>query len=177
MNQTAPILVGQLENKVVWIRVGGKGDFQNSPQIKEYAERMIENGERRFVIDLEQCPVMDSTFMGTLTGIARRLMPFEDGKLEVLNANERNQQLIRSLGLDNIFDLDAEGECWQEERQAISASFGGELAESSMSKRERAEFVMEAHEALTEADPANVPRFRDVIEFLKKELEETKAGS
>lgn len=177
VNSPAPILVGHWPNKVVWIRVQGKGSFQNSPQLRECVDRMLVEGERRFVVDLADCPVMDSTFMGTLTGIARALRAYEGGKLEVLNANTRNVQLIRSLGLDHVFDLDADGGTWTEERRAVAARFkqAETLVPVQLNKREQTEFILRAHEELTEADTANAPRFEDVIKYLKKELDESRA--
>lgn len=138
---------------------------------------MIVAGERRFVVDLADCPVMDSTFMGTLTGVARGLRAYEDGKLEVLNANTRNKQLIRSLGLDHVFDLDVEGSTWVEERRAVAARFKDteNVAPLHLNKREQTEFILRAHEELTAADAANTPRFEDVIKYLKKELDESRA--
>ena len=53
MNPVAPIYVGQLQNGVVWIRVEGKGSFQNSQGLKKFADLMIDRGSKEFVIDLE----------------------------------------------------------------------------------------------------------------------------
>src|SRR6187399_3323713 len=69
MTLPAPILVGQVGN-LFWMRVEGKGSFQNSVQVKRCFQKMIEGGKRHFVVDLERCPIMDSTFLGTLTGAA-----------------------------------------------------------------------------------------------------------
>jgi len=177
VNFSAPILVGHWPNKVVWIRVRGKGSFQNSPQVRECVDRMIAAGERRFVVDLAECPVMDSTFMGTLTGVARGLRTVEGGTLDVLNANLRNVQLMRSLGLDHVFDLDSDGKAWGEERLAVAARFRNSegLAPLQLSRREQTEFVLRAHEELAVADVANAPRFEDVITYLRKELDESRA--
>ena len=134
---------------------------------------MIEKGEKRLVVDLEDCPVMDSTFMGTLTGISRRLGKI-DGELEVINANERNRDLIESLGLDFILTLDTDGSAWKGERAAISQHFreaAVELEPEELSKEEKTEFILEAHENLTEANPDNIPRFEDVICYLRQEAE------
>ena len=171
MPQAAPIHVGRLPKKFAWIRIGGKGNLHNSPRMLRFAECMIEKGEARLIVDLEDCPVMDSTFMGTLTGISRSLKVI-GGELEVINANERNRDLIESLGLDFILSLDADGTAWQEERNAISRQFaedGVELDAEDLSKAEKTEFILEAHENLTEANPENIPRFEDVITYLRQE--------
>ena len=121
--QPSAILVSHIPGKVAWIRVSGKGDLSNSPRVSSFAKHMIAKGEKRIVVDLEDCTVMDSTFMGTLTGISRKLQAAGGPKLEVINANERNQDLIEGLGLDFIFTLDTDGEVWGEEREAISKHF------------------------------------------------------
>ena len=194
MNSTNPILVGCLEG-AIWIRVEGKGSFENSGPIKDLAAQMIAQGHRHFVVDLENCPVMDSTFMGTLTGVALQLAypeETEDGSdssectddagLEVINANPRCQQLIQGLGLDHIFQLDEDGSAHQKERKLVSQQMNAQQMHTqigehlqphegkALDKTEKAEVMLEAHQALTEASDENVPRFRDVIEFLKKDL-------
>jgi anti-anti-sigma factor len=171
----APIFVGQLSDGVVWIRVEGKGSFQNSPELKDYVACMVDRGAGHFVVDLENCPVMDSTFMGTLVGIVSKLGDAEGAKLEVINANPRNIQLVQSLGLDQVFALDTDGSTWSGLRRQISAKIGdgSPLDHVELDKQRNTEHVLEAHQNLTEADDSNVPRFRDVIEFLQKELHST----
>ena len=83
MNAAASILVG-VTDRAVHVRVEGKGSFQNSPGLKEFSKQMLERGFRNFVVDLNTCSVMDSTFMGTLAGIALRLREFGDGRLVVI---------------------------------------------------------------------------------------------
>ena len=63
------ILVG-VSDRTVWVRVEGKGSFQNATGLKQFGKEMTNRGFRQFVFDLKQCPVMDSTFMGTLTSIS-----------------------------------------------------------------------------------------------------------
>src|SRR3954447_599569 len=96
------ILVGTTE-RVIWVRVEGKGSFLNSTGLKDFAKEMINRGFREFVVDLKNCPVMDSTFMGTLAGIALRLREIGQGQLRVINLNERNRDLLANLGLDQLF--------------------------------------------------------------------------
>ena len=57
----------------VWVRVEGKGSFLNSGNFKEFAREMVNRGYREFVVDLDNCAMMDSTFMGTMAGVALAL--------------------------------------------------------------------------------------------------------
>jgi anti-anti-sigma regulatory factor len=153
------------------MRIEGKGCFQNSMSVKQAVKSMIRQGTRDFVVDLERCPTMDSTFLGTLTGAALELRELGEGTLSVLNANARNQQLLTSLGLDHILDVDLQGTSWTEERkQAAAALAQCSDPSAALGKVDQASHVLEAHQALTQANEDNATRFRDVITFLEKEL-------
>src|SRR3954463_16170636 len=156
------ILVGT-RNRTVCVRVEGRGSFLNSTGLKEFAREMTNRGYREFVLDLKACPVMDSTFMGTMAGIALRLREIGQGELRVVNLNERNRDLLANLGLDQLFNMDDElgaGACGaaQEPIQAAPAD-----------KTEQAQTMIEAHEACIEANPANAAKFKDVLEYLKQD--------
>jgi anti-anti-sigma factor len=170
MTAPAPILVGQV-GQLFWMRVEGKGSFQNSVQAKRCFQVMMERGERHFVIDLERCPIMDSTFLGTLTGAALNLRESGGGEVCVLNANARNRQLLTSLGLDHILEVDLEGRMHGEARRQVGNELGSCTdVVSPCEKEEQAVHVLEAHESLCRANEENAARFRDVIDFLEKEV-------
>jgi len=57
----------------VWVKVEGKGSFLNSDDLKEFAREMLDQGYREFVVNLADCTMMDSTFMGTMARLALRL--------------------------------------------------------------------------------------------------------
>ena len=153
------------------MRVDGRGTFQNSLQAKKALHRVMGQGVKDFVVDLERCPMMDSTFLGMLTGAALNLREAGGGTLSVLNANQRNLQLLTSLGLDHILDLDQDGHLWTEERRQACEALQ-HCGETNECKEAQTEHVLAAHLALAGVSAANECRFHDVIEFLEKELEE-----
>lgn len=174
MPMTPPthILVGTI-GRVFWMRVDGRGTFQNSLQAKKALQRVIGQGARNLVVDLERCPMMDSTFLGMLTGTALSLRETgEGGTLSVLNANQRNIQLLTSLGLDHILDLDSEGRLWQDERKRVCDALQSCRETNADCKEAQTQHVLTAHQTLASVSDANEGRFHDVIEFLEKELEE-----
>ena len=169
VNSSPSILVG-CNQKVVCIRVQGKGSFQNSAGVKRFAKAMVNRGFRDFVVDLAGCPVMDSTFMGTLTGIAFRLRELGYGGLHVFNANERNTLSLEGLGLDQILSLEngkADSTC-----ALLDAEFTADdaLPADPVDKRAATEMMIAAHQALVDAAPENLCKFKDVIEYLKQDL-------
>lgn len=129
---------------------------------------MIQRGFRVFVVDLKDCEQMDSTFMGTLAGVALRLRELGQGSLRAINVNERNADLLSSLGLDQLFEVELAG------ASAVpSIPRVAELQEASAKKvgaDAQKQTVLEAHEALAEIDSANAVKFKDVLEFLRNEL-------
>jgi hypothetical protein len=125
---------------------------------------MFERDHRSFLVDLTDCPVMDSTFMGTLAGLALRLREFGDGSLVVCNVNERNADLLRNLGLNNLFTVVSKADLADRGTESTLSSDG------NLSRLDHAACMIEAHEALVDADPENFARFKDVLEYLKQDL-------
>jgi anti-anti-sigma regulatory factor len=146
---------------VVWVRVTGRGSFLESGSLKEFGREMVNRGYREFVFDLQDCAMMDSTFMGTMAGMALRLKELGQGHLRVIHCGERSRDLLSGLGLDQIFDIQANG---------ATAPECEDLEKTEDAKREQATTMLEAHEALCEARPENLTRFKDVLEYLKQDL-------
>lgn len=155
------------------MRVEGKGSFLNSGSLKEFARQMVNRGYREFVVDLTNCAMMDSTFMGTMAGVALRLKELGHGHLHVVHCGQRSRDLLTGLGLDQIFNIHANGstapECELLQRNPKPEAPGEE-------KHEQAQQMLDAHEALCEAAPENISRFKDVLEYLKQDLQQEPAS-
>jgi anti-sigma B factor antagonist len=151
----------------VWVRVEGKGSFLNSGNLKEFAREMLDRGYREFIVDLAGCAMMDSTFMGTMASVALRLKELGQGHLHVVHCGERSLELLSGLGLDQIFDIRANG-ARAPECEALGRATGNQSREAK--KQEQTETMLEAHEALCEAVPENLFRFKDVLDYLKQDL-------
>ena len=151
----------------VWVRVEGKGSFLNSGNFKEFARQMVERGYREFIVDLDKCAMLDSTFMGTMAGVALRLKELGQGHLRVVHCGQRSQELLVGLGLDQLFSIQANGtnapECEVLKNESKAAS-------PAEKKQEQTKEMLHAHEALCEAAPENIPRFKDVLDYLKQDL-------
>jgi anti-sigma B factor antagonist len=148
-------------DRIVWIRVEGKGSSTNSTALRDFAKKMIHRGAREFIVDLKDCRLMDSTFMGTLAGISLSLGELGEGCLSVVNLNERNAESLCSLGLDQLFNVSVSAQ--QTDGQPLPMP----LEED---RRARARTILEAHEALLKTSPENLQKFKDVIQYLEEEL-------
>jgi len=109
---------------------------------------------------------MDSTFMGTLTGIALLLKDRPTSTFQVINADDKNLESLRTLGLDRVFDVDVEGLSWRHERALVDENVSHALEQPELGPEERRRFIAEAHQALCEANKENVSQFQDVLDFL-----------
>ena len=171
--ETSKILVARNAN-LGFVKVVGRGSFQNSGCLKTFYQQLLKDHVNRFVIDLDQCTYLDSTFLGILLGLGLKLKAAGNGALNVLNASPRNIELLKNLGLDRLIDIDAKkidlnGVATNE--KSLEA-----LECSPQTKAEAGPTILEAHEALMNFDPRNVPKFKDVVEFLREDLGQV-AGS
>lgn len=149
----------------VLVRIDGRASFMNSGSLKDFFSEMARQGKSRIAVDFQRCTSMDSTFLGVLAGAAlelRRRTP--PGALTLVRVGERNLELIRNLGLHRLATVDTGG---------FSMDLGGGsqgLTEQMRTEIERTRLVLEAHENLLVADPANATKFQDVMAFLRNQL-------
>ncbi len=154
---------------VVRLTVDGRGNFQNSPELKVIACAQLAHGVSRIVVDLQRCTSMDSTFMGMLSCVAARL---EDGggELHVVNAEGKNGELLRGLGLDEVFTVKDDGGILDRMTQQTDVAVQPVL-KVDRSREDQRRICLEAHEALAEVTEKNAEQFREVIQLMRDESE------
>jgi len=164
------VLVGCV-GSVAWVQVNGVANHENAGCIKQFLQGRFEQGWQKFVVDLEHCRGIDSTFIGMLYRLAKQVQRADQGgSVEVINPGERNQKSICKLGLDCLIKIDRDGSRWQREQVLVDENIAQPLRCEVLSRREHTQMVLDAHEALAEADAANATKFKDVLEFLRQEL-------
>jgi len=166
-----------------FIKVVGRGSFQNSGCLKAFYLQLLKEGVSRFVVDLEACTYLDSTFLGILLGLGLKLKELGPSLLHILNASPRNLELLKNLGLDRLITIDNAS-------QPLAGARGGANGNGTVpgllagvredrleempcpvpTKAEAAPTILEAHENLMQFDPRNIPKFKDVVEFLREDL-------
>src|SRR5277367_3467577 len=99
------ILVARSAN-LGFVKVVGRGSFQNSGCLRSFYQQLLKDGVKRFVVDLDACTYLDSTFMGILLGLGQQLKSAGNGLLHILNASPRNLELLKNLGLDRLLQVD-----------------------------------------------------------------------
>jgi anti-anti-sigma factor len=163
----------QLEGKVAVIRVSGRCSFQNSAYLEKAAELcQSETGPCSFVLDLRDCQAMDSTFLGTLAGIALRQKAAGRDTLIAVNVSKPLQRTMSLLGLTHILDIREAHTDWKPDQEIAV----GETDKVEMSRAEQVAHMIEAHRRLIEIDSGNEVRFEDVLKYLDESLERARAA-
>lgn len=137
-----------------------------SPILKTWADAQLSAGTKHVVIDLEVCTGMDSTFMGTIAGIAMRLVK-ADGVLEIVAASDKNRQSLEDLGLGSLMRINPKEATWTANLETIRGSL---VEQGLVSSNDRTQHVFDAHKTLCDADDSNNTKFSSVLDCLEAEL-------
>src|SRR5881628_1543107 len=86
---------------VDWIRIGGRASFSHSVDFKTLVNSLWQKGCHHFILDLSECLLMDSTFLGVLAGLGLKYPHNgdKDAAFELLNPNSRISDLLENLGV------------------------------------------------------------------------------
>lgn len=155
------------------MRVSGRANFTTSVDFKRLVQRLQEQGCQEMVLDLTDCLLMDSTFLGVLASEGHRRVREVEGRtlpgFELVNASQRVFDLIDNLGVAHLFKMT---------RLDLSpAAFEAVEPVHGVSRDEVTRTCLEAHQTLMALNPANVPKFKDVTQFFADSLKKPEAGS
>ena len=112
---------------------------------------------------------MDSTFLGVLVGLNRTLGQSEPGgSFSLYRPTEPVRVLLDNLGILELFST-AESLDKAEAAETVEA---GEAPD----KTELTRTSLEAHQTLTDANPENEAKFKEVTRFLEEDLKQQEAA-
>ena len=140
--------------------------------MKAFGEERIAAGDTCLVVDLGACSGMDSTFMGTIAGLASRLCATEGGLLQIAEAGDRNRRSLQDLGLDFLIAIDPPSPVWDGRLDAIRGSLKQPETPGTLGQIQRAQHVLEAHQNLAGMNDKNAHTFQEVVNLLENELAE-----
>src|ERR1700761_927837 len=108
---TSPVqLLVFVSDQLACIKIKGRANFTSSIDFKTVIEELVARGFTCFVIDLGECVLMDSTFLGVLAGLGLKMAAAKnlDEKahtIELLNPNPRIADLLENLGVLHLFTV------------------------------------------------------------------------
>ena len=159
--------------KCAFVRISGRANFASSVDFKTLLDQLLQKGYTSFVLDLTECVLMDSTFLGVLAGFGLKLNCPQTDKIErtiqLFNPNTRISELLENLGVLHLFKItegDAKAPADAREAKSVNAS-----------REEVTRTCLEAHKTLMNINPDNISRFKDVTAVLAEDLKRMKTGS
>lgn len=158
-------------DNVVCIKIAGRATFHVSFDFKTLVLRMRQKGFTRFILDLTNCQLMDSTFLGVMAGLGAMFNASRNGNgqaatLELLNPSQRILDLLENLGINHFFHVLEK----EESAPAGLTPVESETPVATADKKVLSRTCLEAHKFLMDVNPANVPKFKDVTRFLEEDL-------
>ena len=164
----AKLYVADLGKQAV-VRISGRANCLSSVPFKQVINRLIERGRRAFTLDLSDCQLMDSTFLGVLVGLNRTLgQAGPAGGFSLYQPTEPVRVLLDNLGILELFDTtDSLG-------QAEAAEPVEQVA--ALDKTDLTRTSLEAHQTLIDANPENAVKFKEVTRFLEEDLKQQEAA-
>jgi anti-sigma B factor antagonist len=170
MAKPAPMMSVAVVDHTAFVKIPGRANFSSSVDFKTLISQLRERGFNHFVLDLGECVTMDSTFLGVLAGFAMRNADEREKNgdshlmcLELLNPNGRVTDLLENLGVIHLFKV-------LNEPVPCTALFEPVASRSPLTKEEQTRTCLEAHNLLMKIDPNNVPKFKEVTQFLAEDL-------
>jgi anti-sigma B factor antagonist len=154
------------------IRIIGRANFTSSVDFKALVDELLGRGCKCFVLDLSECVLMDSTFLGVLAGLGVKLSRGKTDKapqgVELFNPGPRIVELLETLGVLHLFEF---------ARGAITPPVPTQTLEhtpAEPTKEELTHACLEAHQTLIDLNPANAAKFKDVAQFLAEGVKKPK---
>src|SRR5690349_16334260 len=99
------------------VRISGRANFQSSVDFKATILELWQRGTRRFILDLTQCQLMDSTFLGVMAGLGLKYSKETNPKssmptrIELLIPSQRIRDLFDNLGIIQLFTIICAPDC------------------------------------------------------------------
>ena len=149
------------------VKVAGRANFTFGPDLKKLLTGLGQKGYNHFIIDLAECVLMDSTFLGVLAGFGLATNPGCDPdkrQIELLNPNARIAELLENLGVLHLFQITMSQQPPPEGARAATPE------PLNPTPEQITRTCLEAHQTLMAANPDNVARFKDVAQFLAEDL-------
>ena len=92
-------------NRILVITIEEKeANLSKSELFKELVSHEIDNGEHEIIISFKKVAYLDSSFLGALVAILKKLLPV-NGKLVLTDLNKDIENLFELTRLDKIFVL------------------------------------------------------------------------
>lgn len=155
-----------IRDRLACVRLVGRASFASSVDFKKLLEHLRQDGCTQIVLDLGECSMMDSTFLGVLAHLGgnRDGAQSVNGQcpIKLFHPSERVVEMLENLDVLKLFTIvDDPPKCGTFKR----------VDDCNASRVELNRTCLEAHQTLMDTNTENERRFRDATEFFRKNLE------
>ena len=92
------------QDDVTVLDVEGQLIVGNRQELKQKVLEELENGERRFLIDFDRTGYIDSSGLGVLVSLSKKIRE-QGGELRLANLNDDLRTLFELTKLDTLFQI------------------------------------------------------------------------
>ena len=175
MNTSSAKLLVLVGKEYACVKIIGRANFTSSIDFRTLLTELRQKGYNCFILDLSECLLMDSTFLGVLSGFGLKMSTPEakaqKAGIRLLNPNARITELLENLGVLDLFQIVEQAPQTPSDVESITP------APVNPSREEITRTCLEAHQTLMAINPENVERFKEVTLFLAEDLKKLKAAS
>jgi anti-anti-sigma regulatory factor len=141
------------------LRIVGRGTMRESLAFHDHVIDCLVQESIKLAVDLDECNYLDSTFLGCLVNLHRRLGA---DRLLLVACEERRRQLLSAMKLDRLFStIDS-----PPETIGSTATLSAEVLDS----RDLGRHTMQCHRELAKLGGPNQAIFERIAEQLEQEL-------
>ena len=148
-------------NDVHVLRFIGDIRYTLSPSIDRFLEGVFAGPKPAgFVIDLTETDSIDSTNLGLLARIARRMQTLDARRVTIVSNRADINSVLTSMALDEVFDIIQD--------TGLETGATQELPQEITDRETLARTLIDAHRALMDLNEHNREMFQDVVASLEK---------
>lgn len=146
----------------IYIRAKGHLTAKLCADVRTRAFERIESGDAvpACYLDLSECEYMDSTFLGLIVGINKKLRKASGAEVVILHAEPACVELLKSIGVAKLVRLEDGG-----------VEFPAAMQDLTGDVKATPEFILDAHENLSELSDVNRKRFAVLQDILKRQID------
>lgn len=90
---------------VVAVKINiSRATMDSAPQFREYLIKLIEDGDKKFIVDLSFCDFLDSSFLGSMVASLKKIRSLK-GNLVIVNNKEVPAGILSLTNLDRVFQI------------------------------------------------------------------------
>lgn len=156
-----------VHDHVACVRIAGRANFTSSVDFKKLLQQLQEDGCTEIDLDLTDCVLMDSTFLGVLANAGAKCDATRQSGgqcvIKLFHPSERVLELLDNLGVLGLFTILED----PPQTGAFKRVDGGNTTRVELNRT-----CFEAHQALMNTSDDNARRFKDATDFFEKNLRE-----